>query len=361
MTETSSLNESNVSSAGELSEGSGLEGNDKHNSPIVSAVQDDDDSKSRDGPILHTQILAQNAPPLNQEPHDQSKTLEVPKSSSLANVVQSSGCTTSGQSAITPQVNTEQLLQKAKRDLESMVLKYAKSERENLQNQIKVEDLEKKLKRAVKDNDQLANRIKLLTNDKNQLTDTLNAKVAQLTVLEQKNNYLNNAQGTKLKESEEKIQKLEASNEELLKQIETYKSKEGELLDFSERLSMKHMMLQSELNDALNNVPSCREQFDATIQERDLLIKQNEELSKEVELLRINLKCERENLNSLKNEKDGIETKYRNSVDELQNEIKVMRRKHQIATKELVKGIKQLQAQLEKVELDSNAKSILKA
>lgn len=243
------------------------------------------------------------------------------------------------------QTNLEQQLQKCKRDLESMVLKYAKSERENLQNKNRVDELDKKLKRAIKDNDQLANRIKLLTNDKNQLTDTLNAKVAQLTVLEQKNCQLGNFQSVKLKESKEQIKRLESQNEELRKQIESYKSKEGELLDFSELLSMKHMMLQTELEEAMKKVPNYKDEYELAIKERNDLAEQNADLSRRLDVVCKSLEEERECTRKLREEHAANEAKHRSSMDELQNEIKVMRRKHQIATKELMKEIRQSQVQ----------------
>jgi len=243
----------------------------------------------------------------------------------------------------------ERELHKLKRDLESMVLKYAKSERENLQNKHNLETLDKKLKRAIKDNDQLANRIKLLTHDKAHLTDTLNAKVAQLTVLEHKNSQINNFQDSKLKECEEQVSKMERSNEELLRRIESYKSKEGELLDFCERLSMKHMILQSELDEALKKVPSFKEEYEKVLAERDNLIQRNKELVTQLESLTDELDRERKRSESLRTSMEADETKYRCSLDELQNEIKVMRRKHQIVTRELVKEIKRL----EKVESSS--------
>lgn len=244
-------------------------------------------------------------------------------------------------------INLEQQILKAKRDLESMVLKYAKSERENLQNKNKVDELDKKLKRSIKDNDQLANRIKLLTNDKTHLTEILNAKVAQLTVLEQKNAVLNSVQGVKLKEQEENTKRLEKANDDLLKQIESYKSREGELLDFSERLSMKHMMLQSELDEAPKQVANCKEQYEAILQEREVLVKEKMDLAKELETLSILLEEERKETTKLREENDTMKLGYRNSIDELHNEIKVMRKKHTIAVKELLKEIKQLRSQLE--------------
>lgn len=246
----------------------------------------------------------------------------------------------------TPKASLEQQLQRLNRDLESMVIKYAKSERENLQNKNKVDELDKKLKRALKDNDSLANRIKLLMNDKNQLTDTLNAKLAQLTVLEQKNLSLNSVQDVKLKECEERISQLENINENLLKQIESYKSKEGELLDFSERLSMKHMLLQTELDKALHNCPDYKLQYEQVARERDELVGRTNELTKELDSLRDAVQGERALKERFENEKDEAEAKYQKSLDEFQNELKVVRRKHQINSRELLKQYKQLQAEL---------------
>jgi len=232
-------------------------------------------------------------------------------------------------------------------DFESMVLKYAKSERENLDKNNKIYELDKKLKRVIKDNDQLANRIKLLTNDKTQLTDSLNAKLAQLTVLEQKNSFFNNVQGVKLKEYEVRVKELESTNEDLLKQVESYKSKEGELLEFSERLSMKLMMLQTDLDQEQGQLPNYKEQYEETLQERDNLIKQNAELVEKINSLTKSLEREQQCSESLRNEKEVNETRFRSKLDELQNEIKVTRRKHQILTKELLKEIKSLHVQSE--------------
>lgn len=234
-------------------------------------------------------------------------------------------------------------VQKSKRDLELMVLKYARSERENLMNKSKVDELNKKLNRTIRDNDELANRIKLLMNDKTHLTDTLNAKVAQLTVLEQKNLQLNSTQDNKLKDLEEKVRLLERRNEELLNQIESYKSKEGELLDFSERLSMKHMMLQSELDEAAKKVPSYKEEYEQATKHNEELTGQVNCLQDMVDKLRDSLEEEKKKSAELQAAKEEAETGARNITDELQNEIKVMRRKHQTVLKEMTKQIRQLQ------------------
>lgn len=304
-------------------------------------------------PNVETKPTSNESSTITQPLQDVTEQANSSETSSIPKHIPINGTNITGnQPTATPQLSIEQQLVKAKRDVESMVLKYAKSEQENLKNKIKVEELDKKLKRAVKDNDQLANRIKLLTNDKSQLRDTLNAKVAQLTVLEQKNTILNQSQVVKLKDCEEKIKKLEVNNEDLLKQIETYKSKEGELLDFSERLSMKHLMLQTELDEALKKVPSYKEQYEQVLEERDGLKRKCEDLSGRIEGLTISLKEKTDCFERERVEWKAVESKYKSTIDELQNEIKVMRRRHQIATKEMAKEMKQLQ----KLRLEKAAK-----
>lgn len=254
---------------------------------------------------------------------------------------------TGGQSNQQPKLSLEQQLSKAKRDLESMVIKYARSESENLQNKAKSKEFETKLKRAIKDNESLASRIKILANDKNQLTETLSAKVAQLTVLEQKNCSLSSAQNVKLKELETELEQLRKTNEDLLKSIDTYKSKENELLDFSERLSMKQLLLQAELDKALNNAPDYKVQCEELVKENQQLTRKVEELSEQLKLSNESLMNERRLEESLKAVQNELELKSRRSVDELEFEMKVLKRKHQVATKELLKQIKCLQAALD--------------
>lgn len=256
-------------------------------------------------------------------------------------------------------VNVEQLLNKSKRDLESMVIRYAKSERDNLQYKNKIDDLERKLKRAIKDNESLANRVKILTNDKSHLTDTLSAKVAQLTVLEQKNCSINNDQSNRLVELENKLSQMERANEDLLKQIETYKNKEGELLDFSERLSMRQMLLQTELEKALEDVPDYKIIYEQMANANSELREQVDELTNQVEIANGRLELEREKNESLSVERDTLELKWRRNIEELENEIKVMRRKHQIAIKELVRQMKHLQTGPDLKGIDTHSGGVL--
>lgn len=237
-------------------------------------------------------------------------------------------------------IQDDQLL-KAKRDLESMVLKYAKSERENLQNQRRVDELEKKLQRILKDNEQLAYRIRILTNEKNQLNDTLSAKVAQLTVLDQKKSQLDNVQCVKFKETEQKLLDLEAKNVDLLKKIEVLKTKEGETLDFCEMASMKLVLLQTDLDEALAREPKYKINYEKSIEEIDKLKEQNKSISEELESLKYQLDEGAEKLQRVLAQKDDVENRYKKRVDELENEIKVMNRKHKLAAKELNKEVRQ--------------------
>jgi len=236
----------------------------------------------------------------------------------------------------------EQQLLKAKKDLESIVIKYARSESENLRIKCKMEELDKKLKRAIKDNESLANRIKILTNDKTNITATLNAKLAQLTVLEQRNNSLSTAQTEKLKHLEEKCSELEKKNTDMIGQIDTYKQKEAELLDFSERLSMKHLLLQNELTNALENAPDYKKQYEEVLADNTKLLETNQDCLAKVSSLEEELSKERDKYNNLVEKRAEDELSYRRRIDELENEVKVMRRKHQIAAKEIFKQMRKI-------------------
>lgn len=257
-----------------------------------------------------------------------------------------------------PQLSIEQQLVKVKRDLESMVIRYAKSESENLINKAKSEELDKKLKRAIKDNDSLANRIKILTNDKVQLNDSLNAKVAQLMVSEQKNRLLSSTQCGKLHELEAEIDQLRLRNEELIGQIDTYKSKEGELLDFSERLSMKLVLVQTELDKSLESTPDYKTQYEQLVKENSDLNCQIEELTKMHQASQEDLENERKVRKKVCEERDELELKCKRNVEELENEMKVLRRRHQMATKELLKQMRCIKGSLDKTNPQSGNKVI---
>jgi chromosome segregation ATPase len=266
---------------------------------------------------------------------------------------------TSNQASQQSKLSLEQQLNKVKRDLESMVIKYAKSESENLMNKAKSEELDRKLKRAIKDNESLANRIKILTNDKNQLTDTLSAKVAQLTVLEQKNCSLNNVQNVKLKELEVELEQLRKTNEELLKSIDTYKSKENELLDFSERLSMKQLLLQAELDKALEHSPDYKKEYDRLVLENNDLNQKVEELTERCRSSEESLANERKLVEKLRTEQSQLELKCQRNIEEIDNEMKVLKRKYQITTKELLKQVKCLQMALDAMNDTQNVSGII--
>lgn len=255
------------------------------------------------------------------------------------------------QSTSSPITITDAESSKARRDLENMVLKYAKSEKENLQNQQKIEELEKKLLRTVKDNDQLANRIKILINDKNQLTDLLSAKVAQLTVLEQKKSHLDTVQGAELEELRGQISKLKESNEGLEDKVQSYKNRESELLDFSERLSMKHVILQTELEETLKKGPDYKEVYESALVELEKLVTEVESLKKQVTKLTKEMTNEKKYSEELRKTKEEAEEAHRKITDELENEIKLMRRKYAKSIKEMTKETKMLRQELSRTSI----------
>lgn len=291
-----------------------------------SQITSDEQSRIPSSNLKSDNEDSQNIPPSGTKSTDSQETVEA-------------GKPTQGVTNI-PQVLLEQQLNKSKRDLESMVIKYARSESENLQNKNKIDDLDRKLKRAIKDNESLANRIKILTNDKNSITETLNAKLAQLTVLEHKNNSLTNVQTVQSNELKEKCAELEKTNEDLSKQIEMYKTKEGELLEFSERLSMKQMLLQTELDKALENSPDYKVQYEQLKSTHSQLMEYYHDCQERLNKSTTELE-EKEKTNiRLSQELNDLDLRHRKRIDELENEMKVMRRKHQIAAKEIYKQMK---------------------
>lgn len=246
------------------------------------------------------------------------------------------------------QMTVEQQLAKAKKDLEAMVMSYAKSEQNNLRNKQKVEDLERKLVRVIKDNDQLADRIKIQAVDKDQLIATMSEKVAKLTVLEQRKSQLDEFQGSKQEEYEKKIAKLEACNNDSTRQIDGFKVKQAELLEFSELLAMKYMLLQTELGEINKHGPDYKEQCNALSTDRNRLLENCQRLGDQVANLEQQLNLERELTRNLRDERAIAEAQVSSNIGKLENELKFMKRKHLMSTKALVREIKLLQSNLSK-------------
>lgn len=151
-------------------------------------------------------------------------------------------------------------LDKALKDFESMVLKYAKSEQENMSKRNKLNSLEKRVAKMISDNEQLSHRIKVLRKENETLSDNLNDKIVKLAILE----------NSKLKEQEERNKLLTNENESLKKDLKTHKETESNLLVVSEKLSMQQLILLSDLRQANAKLVHQDEQL---VKQKDMYLK----------------------------------------------------------------------------------------
>ena len=115
---------------------------------------------------------------------------------------------------------------KTRRELESIVMKYAMSEKQILDAQKLKNDFEKKMKDALKDKDALMVRIKGLSNEKQSLMSALDGKVNEITAGQKEVDKVKK----QLKEKEAQLMQFEFKlNKEIENQAETSKKLESSL------------------------------------------------------------------------------------------------------------------------------------
>lgn len=142
-----------------------------------------------------------------------------------------------------------------------------------------------------------------------------------------------------------KFDKINSINRELVSDVDSSKHKEGELLEYTERLTAKLVSLQSENNVLSEKLKVSEEQCERFKLEFNSISSMNDQLKSEMNSFKEN---SRSQIDLLKKE---IETKtaeclvFCNKVDELQNDIKIIKRKHISGLKELNKEIQTLKRQ----------------
>lgn len=222
------------------------------------------------------------------------------------------------------------------------VIEMAKLERKIMELKDENQEISNRLKKfekLYKDSECSLSKSKLVIADSETkiaaLSKELDELKAEISKEEQKSSHL-----------EKKLHETELNYADLEKQIESYKSKEGELLEFTERLSLKQAMLQSELSAALQRIPEYEERFLNASKHSEELSKQKESLTKQLHKLRQEIMDEKHLKATLIQEKEAVEYRLTKTIDELQNEIRVMKKKHLNSVKELNKELKNLQNQL---------------
>lgn len=143
------------------------------------------------------------------------------------------------------------------------------------------------------------------------------------------------------------VARITELNSELSAEMESCRHKEGELLEFTERLTAKSVLLQSEhnaleekcsvLSDETNRLRRLSEEFEREKTELQELVNKERE-SHKFELTQMARKIA---------EKNELVNKFKVKKDELENEIKVMKKKHFNSLRELNKELLSMKKHME--------------
>ncbi|RWS13920.1 hypothetical protein B4U79_12622 [Dinothrombium tinctorium] len=225
---------------------------------------------------------------------------------------------------------------------ETALKKFAEYEKENHALTVKVQSLER---------ERLDHEVTV-----SKLKETLNELRSEIMDYNQK---LSNLEEVKVSLDREKeinsamqkeLNRLKEANTELLSEMEICRHKEGELLEFTERLTAKTVNLQSEHN--------ILEQKCATLQDEvNRYAKKSKEEEEECEKLRKELISAQEKYQNEVNllarkvaEKTKLIEDLRSRVDEVENENKVMKKRHINSVKELNKELLLMKKRVEGYE-----------
>lgn len=213
-----------------------------------------------------------------------------------------------------------------------------------------------------------SNRIKQLETEngrfeeeRRRLSSTVDELKEQLKVCNEKleaNSRLKADYDEKIEELGQCVNELERArreNEELVTESKAYRQKEGELLEFTDRLQTKTVQLQSEHNYFEQRSAELESKFNElneTIErQRDEIAKLNGELSGGAEQHQNELNLFAKKLAEESNSKE----KLKQQNDELENENKIMKKKHLQSIKELNKELISLRKRVEQNEQQSTA------
>nr|AYV89223.1 coiled-coil domain-containing 186-like isoform X2 [Tetranychus evansi] len=146
------------------------------------------------------------------------------------------------------------------------------------------------------------------------------------------------------------LSRITELNLELTTEMESCRHKEGELLEFTERLTAKSVLLQAEHN-------TLEEKYSELLEEFNSIKKRLQELEKENTVLTETLAKERDDhekeikLMARKvAEKMELITKYKTRVEEIENENKVMKKRHLNSIRELNKELLIMKKHMETCE-----------
>lgn len=231
-------------------------------------------------------------------------------------------------------------------ELASIKIKFNSLTEENNDLTIKIQSLE----RERLDHERIVSKLK---ENNGKLKDEISEHLSKLAEMDQLVMQLNIEKDLVVATQKEN-ERLKCANNELTLEMETCRHKEGELLEFTERLTSKTVNLQSEHN--------VLEQKTIVLQnELEMIKKKFNEISKENQQLLVKLEKEKESHQSeviilAKNlaEKTKNNQDLKAKLDETENENKVLKKRQIASQRELNKELYAMKKKLDQYESQSN-------
>lgn len=153
-----------------------------------------------------------------------------------------------------------------------------------------------------------------------------------------------------LEQLTDELNNLRKENEEMITESKAYRQKEGELLEFTDRLQTKTVQLQSEHNHFKQRCIELESKFNEF---NEQISKQNDELNEMKNELKASKDQHDTELNLFAKklaEESNSKEQLKREREELENENKIMKKKHLQSVKELNKELASLRKKIERYE-----------
>ncbi|KAH9408666.1 hypothetical protein TYRP_010934 [Tyrophagus putrescentiae] len=186
--------------------------------------------------------------------------------------------------------------------------------------------------------------------------DRLKDYVRKVELIEELKNELINKQNS-IDTLKSKFDQINSINRDLVGDIDSSKHKEGELLEYTERLTAKLVSLQSEHNILTEKLKCTEAQCQQLKGDHAKVSGSEERIKAEFEGYRADQEAQMGRLKQSLEEKVTETEELKRKVDELENDIKIIKRKHITSLKELNKEItvlKRARDEVPKVKVVAN-------
>ncbi|OTF75704.1 hypothetical protein BLA29_008793, partial [Euroglyphus maynei] len=181
-----------------------------------------------------------------------------------------------------------------------------------------------------------------------QLNEQLAKYRNQLKIFQQNLDLIESLKGELIKQQDvitdlkKNFDKVTDMNRELMNEMNSSKHKESELLEYTERLTAKMVSLQCEHNSLEEKIRSLQSESDRYHCDYDRIVHEREELQQQLQSIIDTQSKKIECLDEQIVKKNVDVENQRKRIEELENDINIMKRKHILNLKELNKEIQQL-------------------